>query len=204
MSSQNISPFGPGAYTGEINADQLVESGIKWTLIGHSERRQLFGATDDVIEKQINQSIKKNISMVLCCGETDEQRKADQTMAVIEKQLQSFKNGIESNSSTNQSTEQLWANVVIAYEPVWAIGTGNTATSQQAEEVHAAIRQWFAKHVNQSISDSIRIIYGGSVTDKNSDELIKQANIDGFLVGGASLKPDFDKIIQSAINHSKN
>lgn len=205
VSSQNISPYAAGAYTGEINADQLLDLSINWTLIGHSERRQLFGATDEVVEKQINQSVKKNIKMVLCCGETDDERKNNQTMTVIERQLQSFKRGLESNNpSNNQSADQLWANVVIAYEPVWAIGTGNTASPEQAEEVHAAIRKWINESINQSVADSVRIIYGGSVTEKNAAELIKKTNIDGFLVGGASLKPEFNQIIQAAIDHSKN
>jgi len=179
-----------GAFTGEISCEQLKDSGIDWTLIGHSERRQLYGATDEFISAQLKQAKSHDLHIIYCLGETDQQRKDEQTIEVIENQLEVVKGVIPDSAD--------WLKyLVIAYEPVWAIGTGQTATAQQAQQVHQYIRTWINQHIPNNIGAQIRIIYGGSVTGKNSAELIEQQDVDGFLVGGASLKPDFADIIKA-------
>jgi len=191
VATQNINHKGQGAYTGEIASDQVSDLGLKWTIIGHSERRQLFHTTDDRITQQIQEALKTGLYVIACCGETLDERKADKTMQIVTMQLEAIKKGVKNDE---------WNKVVIAYEPVWAIGTGQVATPQQAQEVHHKIRQWFASQVNENVANSIRIQYGGSVNGKNCEELLRCPDIDGFLVGGASLKGDeFEKIV-TAIN----
>jgi len=175
-----------GAFTGEISFHQLAESQIPWVILGHSERRSLFHETDSEVGKKTAAALKEGLSVIACCGETLEQREADKTMEVVKHQL----NGIKAEISD-------WSKVVIAYEPVWAIGTGKVATAQQAQEVHAGIREWLKSEVSAEAADSTRIIYGGSVSAKNCKELAGEADIDGFLVGGASLKPEFVEIINA-------
>merc|ERR1711939_361132 len=175
-----------GAFTGEISFHQLAESQIPWVILGHSERRSLFHETDSEVGKKTAAALKEGLSVIACCGETLEQREANKTMEVVKHQL----NGIKAEISD-------WSKVVIAYEPVWAIGTGKVATAQQAQEVHAGIREWLKSEVSAEAADSTRIIYGGSVSAKNCKELAGEADIDGFLVGGASLKPEFVEIINA-------
>jgi triosephosphate isomerase len=188
---QNISKFGFGAYTGETSALHLKDLGINWTLVGHSERRSLFSETDNLVADKTKIALESNINVVLCIGETLEERQTDKTFQVIENQLGHVVKSIQNKAS--------WSKIVIAYEPVWAIGTGKVASPEQAQEVHAFIRKFMADLVSKEVSDAVRIIYGGSVTEKNCEELITKNDIDGFLVGGASLKPGFADII-NAVN----
>jgi len=190
VAAQNVSATKNGAYTGEVSAEQLKDFGIEWTLIGHSERRQLYHTTDEVVGKQLSQALQHGLHVIACVGETEEERKQDRTMSVISTQLRAISSSVPSPS--------LWlSSVVVAYEPVWAIGTGQTATASQAQEVHAEIRKWLKEHVGGEVSEGVRVIYGGSVQAKNAVELIQQADVDGFLVGGASLKEEFGDIIQA-------
>ena len=175
-----------GAYTGEISADMLVDAGVKYVVIGHSERREYFGETDEFLNKKVKKAIEKGLTPILCCGETLEQREMGVTMDWIRLQIKSDLAGVAANDV---------ANLVIAYEPIWAIGTGKTATSDQAEEVCCGIRECIAEMYDQATADSVRIQYGGSVNASNAAELFAKPNIDGGLVGGASLKADFGKIV---------
>jgi len=180
---------GYGAYTGEISADMLADFGIKWTLTGHSERRVGFGfkgESSEVVAVKTKNAISKGLSVIACIGEQLADRQNGSTMAVCSEQLLAIKNALMLDD---------WKRIVIAYEPVWAIGTGVTATPQQAQETHSEIRNWLAKNVASDIAANTRIIYGGSATAQNCNELYSQRDINGFLVGGASLKPEFIKII---------
>ena len=188
--AQNISMFDNGAYTGEVSAKQLKNLGINWTIIGHSERRGYFHEDEHVIGEKLNQAFTNGLKVILCIGEKLEDREANKTFDVIDAQL---KTAVEKVGAH-------WEDVVIAYEPVWAIGTGKTATPEQAEEVHAHIRQILKEKVSEEVANKTRIIYGGSVNEKNCNTLIEKSNIDGFLVGGASLKPAFNLIIESYKN----
>jgi triosephosphate isomerase len=185
IAAQNVSMFDNGAYTGEVSAKLLKDFGINWVLIGHSERRQYFD-TEDVIAKKLKLSQENGLNAIYCIGEKLSEREEGKTMEVVYSQLQSVLNTIRD-----------WSRIVIAYEPVWAIGTGKTATPDQAQEVHAEIRTWLIKNASEDIAKNTRIIYGGSVTDTNCNDLIVEKDIDGFLVGGASLKPAFKTIIGS-------
>jgi triosephosphate isomerase len=187
VSAQNVSMNDNGAFTGEISAKQLKDLNIKWTLVGHSERRQFFGDTEEVISKKIKISLQNGINVIACIGEKLEERNEGKTLEVCISQMKTIVESVENN----------WDKIVIAYEPVWAIGTGKTATPEMAQEVHQQLRKWIIENINEKIASNIRIIYGGSVTEGNCNSLIKEKDIDGFLVGGASLKSDFSKIILS-------
>ena len=184
--SQNISQYGNGAYTGELSPQLLNDINVNTTLIGHSERRSLFNESEEVILEKLKNAEANNFNIVFCIGEKLEERKSDKTLDVIRTQLETAKSSVKN-----------WDRIVIAYEPVWAIGTGETASPEQAEEVHAYIRKWLSENIDSKVSDSTRIIYGGSVNGGNCEKLISQKNIDGFLVGGSSLKPEFKKIVDS-------
>jgi len=186
VAAQNVFDKPNGAFTGEISATQLKDSNITWTLTGHSERRVILKESDDFIASKTKAALDNGLGVILCIGETLEQREANQTIEVVTNQLRAVAKQVQD-----------WSKVVIAYEPVWAIGTGKVATTEQAQEVHAAIREYLAKEVSQTASDNTRIIYGGSVSEKNCNELAKEKDIDGFLVGGASLKPAFVDIINA-------
>lgn len=186
VAAQNVFDKPNGAFTGEISVDQLRESGITWTILGHSERRVILQEDDSFVASKTKAAIDGGLGVVLCCGESLEQREANKTIEVVTTQLKAVADKIKD-----------WSKIVIAYEPIWAIGTGKVATTEQAQEVHAAIRDWLKKEVSSVAAEETRILYGGSVTEKNSGELAKQADIDGFLVGGASLKPAFVDIINS-------
>ncbi|RAP34307.1 triose-phosphate isomerase [Candidatus Marinamargulisbacteria bacterium SCGC AG-439-L15] len=186
LGAQTVHQELSGAFTGEISAPMLRSVGCDYVIIGHSERRQYFGETDALVNQKLFLAFDHDITPIVCIGETLEQREGDQTLAVITQQLTK---GLASVSSTQQ--------IVIAYEPVWAIGTGKVATPEQAQEVHAFIRQQLSTMMGAAYSDQTRLLYGGSVKPDNASELILQKDIDGFLVGGASLKSsDFSQIIQ--------
>lgn len=171
--AQDVSHFDNGAYTGDISAAMLADMFCQFVIVGHSERRHYYKESNDLVAMKFAAAVEAKLTPILCVGETLEQRDADQTLTVIGEQLQAVVEFLEPT---------IIRHVVIAYEPVWAIGTGRTATPEQAEEVHAFIRQQFGKE-----GDNIRILYGGSVKANNARELFQQPNIDGGLVGGASL-----------------
>ena len=189
VSAQDVSQYGRGAYTGNITADQLADAGLKWTLTGHSERRTLFGESDKDVALKTKVAVENGLNVMLCIGEQLEEREAGKTGEVNARQLQAV---------VDELTEGQWGNVVIAYEPVWAIGTGKVATPEQAQETHAEIRAWLAENVSPAVAGATRILYGGSVNGGNCADLITNKDIDGFLVGGASLKPEFKDIIETA------
>ena len=186
ISAQNTSQFIDGAYTGEISAKQLKDFGITWTIIGHSERRNYYKESDEVVGTKVKLAQEEGLNIILCIGEKLDEREANKTWEVCEKQLNACKDKVKN-----------WAQIVLAYEPVWAIGTGKNATPEQAQEVHELIRKWLTTSVSDEVAKKTRIIYGGSVTEKNCTNLIEQEDIDGFLVGGASLKPAFRDIVES-------
>ncbi len=175
-----------GAYTGEIAPNMLTDVGVKYVIIGHSERREYFAETDETVNKKVLKAIEHGITPIVCCGETLTQREQGITMDWIRQQIKI--------AFLNVTAEQA-KDVVIAYEPIWAIGTGKTATSEQAEEVCKGIRDCIAEIYDTDTAEAIRIQYGGSVNAGNAAELFAMPNIDGGLVGGASLKPDFGKIV---------
>ena len=177
-----------GAYTGEISAPMLVSAGCRYIIIGHSERRQYFGETDQSVNKKINAAISHDLAPVFCIGESENERETGQTFSVLDKQV---KKGLEGIFVDNVNS------LVIAYEPVWAIGTGKTATSKQAQEVHHFLRTLLSDLFGKATAASIRILYGGSVKPENISELMARPDIDGALVGGASLNAEtFSKIVQ--------
>ncbi|KAI0145640.1 Triosephosphate isomerase [Hypoxylon sp. NC0597] len=184
VAAQNVFDKPNGAFTGEISVSQLKDSGIDWVILGHSERRTILRESDETVASKTKFATENGVSVIWCCGESLEQREAGKTLEVIASQLSALKAQISD-----------WSKIVIAYEPIWAIGTGKVATTEQAQEVHASIRAWLAKEVSQSVADETRILYGGSVSEKNCKDLSKEKDIDGFLVGGASLKPAFVDII---------
>ncbi|KAF2646411.1 Triosephosphate isomerase [Massarina eburnea CBS 473.64] len=186
VAAQNVFDKPNGAFTGEISVDQLRESGITWAILGHSERRVILQEDNEFVASKTKAAVEGGISVILCCGESLEQREANKTIEIVTAQLKAVADKVKD-----------WSKIVVAYEPIWAIGTGKVATTEQAQEVHAAIREWLKKEVSAEAAEKTRILYGGSVTEKNSGELAKQADIDGFLVGGASLKPAFYDIINS-------
>ncbi len=188
VGAENLYTEDKGAYTGEISADMLVDAGVEYVVIGHSERREYFNETDEFLNKKVKKAIEKGLTPILCCGETLEQREMGVTMDWIRLQIKSDLAGVAASDV---------AKLVIAYEPIWAIGTGKTATSDQAEEVCAGIRECVAEMYDQATADAVRIQYGGSVNAGNAKELFSKPNIDGGLVGGASLKADFGDIVNA-------
>ncbi|OAG27120.1 triose-phosphate isomerase [Thermodesulfatator autotrophicus] len=187
LGAQNCHWADEGAFTGEISPKMLADIGVTYVIIGHSERRHIFGETDEMIRKKIEAVLKYELVPIICIGETLEEREEGKTLKVLETQL---KEGLQGFSSSDLK------DLVVAYEPVWAIGTGKTATPEQAEEAHAFVRKILAEMFNQEFADGVRILYGGSVKPENVVGLMARPNIDGALVGGASLKPDtFAKIV---------
>ena len=187
LGAQNLFWETEGAYTGEISPVMLVSVGCEYVIIGHSERRQYFDETDETVNKKIKAAIKNDLIPVLCVGESEKERESKETFSVLDKQV---KKGIEGFSSDDLET------LVIAYEPVWAIGTGKTATTDQAQEAHQFLRSVLEKSFGNMLAKSIRILYGGSVKPNNIAELMAMPDIDGALVGGASLDPEtFSKIV---------
>jgi triosephosphate isomerase len=181
LGAQNCNSKDSGAFTGEIALDMLQDVGCQYVILGHSERRALFGETDAVVNAKVKAALAKGINVILCVGEQLAERQGNQTEAVLEGQM--------SGSLANVNGDQ-FGNLVLAYEPVWAIGTGLTASPEQAESAHVFLRQWVASRYNPQIAETLRILYGGSVKGDNAKTLLSQPNVDGALVGGASLKVD--------------
>ncbi len=183
LAGQNMHWEAQGAFTGEVSADMLADAGCTHVILGHSERRTLFGETDEVIDRKTAAAVKKGLIPIVCIGETLEEREKGLTFQIIERQLsQSLKSFRE--------WKKIPPTTVLAYEPVWAIGTGRTATPEQAQEVHQFIRQWLKEQFGEQPAEAIRILYGGSVKPDNVRDLMSKPDIDGALVGGASLKPE--------------
>ena len=190
IGAENVHFAESGAYTGEISASMLTECGVEYVIVGHSERRQYFGETDETVNLRTKAALAKGLKVILCLGEVKEERLAGITDEVVSMQTKLDLAGI--------SKEDL-KNVIIAYEPVWAIGTGLTATPEQADETCGVIRATVAKLYGADAADEITIQYGGSMNENNADELLKKANVDGGLIGGASLKTDkFTAIVKAA------
>lgn len=188
VAAQNLYPKDEGAFTGEISAPMIADAGCKWVIIGHSERRQFFGETDQSVKQKTAAAIAAGLKPIVCIGEMLNEREAGKTLEVVFRQLDAVIDELASKPGFG----------VIAYEPVWAIGTGKVATVEQAQEVHAAIRQRLAKK-SQQLADVTRVLYGGSVKPDNAKGLLESADIDGALVGGASLKADgFAAIVAAA------
>jgi len=186
VSAQNCYKVAKGAFTGEISPAMIKDIGLHWVILGHSERRHIFGETDELIAEKLMHAIAEGLEVIFCIGEKLDEREGNKTKDVCFRQMQAV-----------QDKNPDWSKIVIAYEPVWAIGTGKTASPDQAQEVHDWLRVWLKEHVSEAASKSTRIIYGGSVTADNARELGAKPDIDGFLVGGASLKPDFIKIVNA-------
>ncbi|KAI1319852.1 triosephosphate isomerase [Mortierella claussenii] len=180
VAGQNCYSKASGAYTGEVAAEMLKDIGIEWVILGHSERREIFKETDEEIGLKVAHALKAGLKVMACVGEKLEEREANKTTDVVFRQLEAIAKHVQD-----------WSNVVVAYEPVWAIGTGKVATPEQAQEVHKAIRGWLREKVSPQVAEATRIMYGGSVNGGNAATLAKEEDVDGFLVGGASLKPEF-------------
>lgn len=186
VAAQNCYKAEKGAFTGDISPAMIKDCGGNFVILGHSERRNVFGESDQLIGEKVKHALESGLCVLPCIGEKLEERETGKTEEVIFRQMKYIAENIND-----------WSKVVIAYEPVWAIGTGKTATPQQAQEVHTQLRKWLASNVSQTVADSTRILYGGSVTGSNAKELATQPDIDGFLVGGASLKPEILDIINA-------
>jgi len=186
VAAQNCYKVAKGAFTAEISPQMIKDCGCEWVILGHSERRHVFGENDVLIGEKVGFALESGLQIIPCIGEKLEEREAGKTEEVCFNQLQAIVDNVKD-----------WSKVVLAYEPVWAIGTGKTATPEQAQEVHAALRKWLAEKVSAEVAENLRILYGGSVSASNCKELATCPDIDGFLVGGASLKPDFVTIINA-------
>lgn len=187
VAAQNVGWDKEGAFTGEVSPPMLLDAGAEMVIIGHSERRHVFGEDNAMINRRLLAALQFGLTPILCVGETLAERESDSTFTVIEEQLA---------QGLAQVTAAEMGKVVVAYEPVWAIGTGKTASNEQAQEVHAFIRELLTRFYEKTLADSIRILYGGSVKPDNVDSLMARPDIDGVLVGGASLKADaFERII---------
>ena len=183
IAAQDCSATGMGAYTGELSAAMLADYGVKWVILGHSERRTNQGESSALVATKTKQALDAGLSVMVCVGETLEEREAGRIDAVV---LDDHMAALKGKFS-----EAEWARIAIAYEPVWAIGTGKTATPEQAQEVHASIRAWLSTNVSPAIAKATRIQYGGSMKGANAEGLLKCPDIDGGLIGGASLKAEF-------------
>ena len=186
LSAENCANKEKGAYTGEIAPAMLVDAGVKYVILGHSERREYFGETNEDVNKKVLKAFEHGITPIMCCGETLTQREQGVTMDFIRQQVKVGFQGVTADQAKT---------AVIAYEPIWAIGTGKTATTEQAQEVCAGIRACIAEIYDEATAEAIRIQYGGSVNPATAPDLFVQNDIDGGLVGGASLKADFGKIV---------
>ncbi|MBQ4820642.1 triose-phosphate isomerase [Aquimarina sp. MMG016] len=190
VAAQNMHQAENGAYTGEISADMLKDIGVKTVILGHSERRAYFGETDALLVEKVNTALKHGIKVIFCFGEELDDRKSDNHFNVVESQL---KNGLFHIDAAN------WKNIVLAYEPVWAIGTGETASPEQAQEMHAFIRSTIEKAFDATVADEVSILYGGSVKPNNAVEIFAKPDVDGGLIGGASLDAESFAAIAKAI-----
>ncbi len=189
IAAQNMHEEQSGAFTGEVSAPMLLELGVQGVILGHSERRQLFGETDEALARKVPAALAAGLEPILCVGESEAQRDADETAEVLTRQIEADLAAVDAGRL---------AEVVVAYEPIWAIGTGRTATTEQAQEAIALIRERLAAR-DAEAAEEVRILYGGSVKPDNAAELIGQPDVDGALVGGASLDPDdFAAIVEAA------
>lgn len=189
IAAQNMHQAESGAYTGEVSAKMLCGVGVKSVILGHSERRNYFGETDEILAAKVKTALANDLKIIFCVGENLEQRQAEQHFSVVEDQV---KDALFQIAATD------WKKVVIAYEPVWAIGTGETASPEQVQEIHAHIRKTIATEVGQGIADEVSILYGGSVKPSNAKEIFAKQDVDGGLIGGASLNAeDFLAIVHS-------
>lgn len=190
LGAQNVHYEDNGSYTGEVSTQMLKEVNCEYVILGHSERRQYFGETDKTVKAKVNKVLADNLKPVICVGESLEQRKNDEHMLRVRKQVEAALVDVSEDDAEN---------LVIAYEPIWAIGTGETATPDQAQEMHKMIRSVLAELFTQNQADGIRILYGGSMKPHNAEDLLAESDVDGGLIGGASLKADsFTQIIQIA------
>lgn len=190
LGAQNVYSEDNGAFTGEVSTQMLNEVGCEFVIIGHSERRQYFGETDKTVNAKVQKALSDGLKPVICVGESLDQRKKEVHKQMVKKQVQAALNNIDASDITD---------VVIAYEPIWAIGTGETATPGQAQEMHQMIREVIAELYNEEAAGTIRILYGGSMKPHNAEELLSQPDVDGGLIGGASLKAEsFTEIIKIA------
>ena len=181
LSAENCADKEKGAYTGEVSAAMIASTGAQWTILGHSERRQYYGETDEKLVEKVKLALANGLKVILCVGENLDEREAGRHFEVVKTQIENV---------LFQFTAEEMASIVVAYEPVWAIGTGKTATAEQAEEIHACIRQILAGHFGAQVAEDTTILYGGSCKPSNAKELFAQKDIDGGLIGGASLKAD--------------
>jgi len=188
VAAQNCYKAKSGAFTGELSPAMIQDVGCNWVILGHSERRNVFGEADELIGAKVEHAIESGLHVIPCIGEKLEEREAGKTTDVVFAQTDAIAAKVKD-----------WSKVVLAYEPVWAIGTGKVATPQQAQDVHKDLRAHIASTVSPDVAKSVRIIYGGSVTAATCKELAAEPDIDGFLVGGASLKPDFVQIINATM-----
>ena len=195
LGAQNMHFEASGAYTGEISAEMLRHLFVSHVILGHSERREYFGETDELVNKKTLAALAANLKPIVCVGETLEEREADKTIDVIKTQIEGGLAGVKPEHADA---------LIVAYEPVWAIGTGKTATPEMAEEVHAEIRCMLAAMLGEEAAEKVRILYGGSMKLENADDLLAQKNIDGGLIGGASLKAtSFASLVESAAKLAK-
>ena len=189
LGSENCADKEKGAYTGEVSAEMVKSTGAQWVILGHSERREYYNETPEILKEKVQLALANGLKVLFCIGETLEEREANKQNEVVKAEL--------AGSVFNLSAEE-WKNIVIAYEPIWAIGTGKTATAEQAEEIHAYIRSCVAEVYGQEVADDTTILYGGSCKASNAPELFAKPDIDGGLIGGASLKAaDFKGIIDA-------
>ena len=194
LGAQNAYFEAQGAFTGETSAGMLTDIGCSHVILGHSERRHVLGESDEIINKKVHACLNEGLTVILCVGELLKDRESNQTESVLETQMKGGLKGVEVGAM---------GKIVIAYEPVWAIGTGVTASPEQAETAHQFLRNWHSENYNAEVSEQMQILYGGSVKGSNANELLSQANVDGALVGGASLKADqFLPIIEAAVGLS--
>jgi len=195
VGGQNMAWENSGAFTGEVSPVQLRDSGCSFVILGHSERRHIFGETNEMINKKVKRAVEQGLNVILCVGEKLNEREQGRTEDIVNSQLQAGLKGVDISMIDK---------ITIAYEPVWAIGTGKTATPEMTEDVHAFIRNWFKTEFGKSAADELRIQYGGSVKPENSSQLMAQSDIDGALVGGASLDAEsFTQIIYSAAENKQ-
>ena len=187
LGAQNVYFEDKGAYTGETSVDMLISAGVKYCIVGHSERRAYFNETDEIVNKKVKKLLEKDLNPIICVGETLEQRNEEKMFDVVKSQV--------INALKDVTKDQMKRNVVIAYEPIWAIGTGVTATDEQAEQMCKYIRDVIAEIYDEVIAGKVRIQYGGSVKSSNASKILNMPNIDGALVGGASLTNDFVAIV---------
>lgn len=188
--AQNMHFAENGAYTGEISAQMLASIGVKTTILGHSERREYFNETDEALAKKVDTALKHKMRVVFCIGEKLAERKANKHFDVVKEQIE---------KALFHLSAQAWQSVILAYEPVWAIGTGETATPEQAQEMHAFIRKIIADKYGDEVAQNVSILYGGSANPKNAKDIFAQKDVDGGLIGGASLKADDFVAVISAI-----